>query len=166
VSRAVRNGVTIGPLGEVMISQTLREHDRDACRRVDQALAQGGRQSKATAGYQSLPDATLCKRAFDVYAHLALVGSEERREEVERTYTALGEERFREGLPLSEVIQALAMTKYHLWAYVRDYGLLDSALQLYQPWSLQQRGALLRPRHLLHRDRLRARLGPGGAQVS
>ena len=54
------------------------------------------RQSNATAGYHSLPDALLSRRAFDVYAHLGRwVGSEGRPEEVERTYTALGEERFR-----------------------------------------------------------------------
>ena len=40
------------------------------------------RQNRATAGYHSMPDATLCQRAFEVYAHLGRwVGSEERREE-------------------------------------------------------------------------------------
>jgi hypothetical protein len=70
------------------------------------------------------------------------VGSEGRPEEVERVYTRLGEERFREGLKLSEVVQALAMTKYQLWAYIRDYGLLDSALQLHQSLELYNRVVL------------------------
>jgi hypothetical protein len=120
-----------------MISQRLVQmieaHADELTRRWLKAV----RQSSATTGYHSLPDATLYNRAFDVYARLGRwVGSEGRQEEVERTYTALGRERFHEGLPLSEVIQALVMTKYELWAYIREYGLLDSALELYQALEL------------------------------
>jgi hypothetical protein len=101
------------------------------------------RRSEATAGYHSLPDATLYERAFDVYARLGRwVGSEGHLEEVERTYTALGRQRYQEGLRLSEVVEALAMTKYELWAYIRDYGLLDSALALYQALELYNRVVL------------------------
>jgi hypothetical protein len=34
------------------------------------------------------------------------------------------------------VVQALAMTKYQLWEYIRDHGLLDSALALHQALEL------------------------------
>ena len=126
-----------------MISQKLVEmieaHADDLTRRWLEDV----RQSSATAGYHSLPDDLLSRRAFDVYAHLGRwVGGEGRHEEVERTYTALGEERFREGLKLSEVVEALAMTKYQLWAYIRDYGLLDSALHLHQALELYNRVVL------------------------
>jgi hypothetical protein len=133
----------MGPLGEVMISQRLVNMIETHADELTKRWLKEVRQSQATAGYQPLPDATLCKRAFDVYAHLGRwVGGEERREEVERTYTALGEERFREGLKLSEVVEALAMTKYQLWAYIRDYGLLDSALHLHQALELYNRVVL------------------------
>jgi len=65
-------------------------------------------------------------------------------------YTALGRERFREGLPLSEVIEALNLTKYQLWAYIRDYGLLDSALQLYQALELYNSVVLFFDRAAYH----------------
>jgi hypothetical protein len=120
-----------------MISQRLVEMIEAHADELTKRWLKEVRQSKATAGYHSLPDSILYKRAFDVYANLGRwVGSEGRHEEVERTYAALGEERFHEGLKLSEVVQALALTKYQLWAYVRDYGLLDSALHLYQAQEL------------------------------
>ena len=126
-----------------MISQRLVEMIETHADELTKRWLKEVRRSNATAGYHSLPDATLSRRAFDVYAHLGRwVGSEGRQEEVERTYTALGQERFHEGLPLSEVVQALAMTKYQLWAYIRDYGLLDSALELHQSLELYNRVVL------------------------
>ncbi len=120
-----------------MISQRLVDMIETHADELTRSWLKEVRRSEATPGYHSLPEATLYQRAYDVYANLGRwVGSEGRHEEVERVYTALGRERFREGLPLSEVIEALNLTKYQLWAYIRDYGLLDSALQLYQALEL------------------------------
>jgi hypothetical protein len=137
--------------GNIMISRTLVEMIENHADELTKRWLKEVRQSEATAGYHSLPEATLYRRAFDVYAHLGRwVGSEGRQEEVERTYTTLGQERFHEGLLLSEVVQALAMTKYQLWAYIRDYGLLDSALELYQSLDLYNRVVLFFDRATYH----------------
>ncbi len=120
-----------------MISQRLVDMIESHADELTRGWLKEVQRHEATPGYHSLPEATLYKRAYDVYANLGRwVGSERRHEEVERAYTALGRDRFREGLPLSEVIEALNLTKYQLWAYIRDYGLLDSALQLYQALEL------------------------------
>ena len=120
-----------------MISQRLVDMIESHADELTRGWLKEVQRHEATPGYHSLPEATLYKRAFDVYANLGRwVGSEGRHEEGERVYTALGRERFHEGLPLSEVVEALALTKYQLWAYIREYGLLDSALQLYQAMEL------------------------------
>jgi len=101
------------------------------------------RQSDATPGYHALPEETLYRRAFDVYSRLGRwIGGDEHRAEVEKTYTELGRQRFHEGLPVSEVVEALALTKYRLWSHVRDNGLLDSAVHLYQALELYNRVVL------------------------
>ena len=134
-----------------MISQRLVEMIERHADELTRRWLREVRQSSATAGYHSLSDDTLFGRAFEVYAHLGRwVGSEGRPEEVERVYTRLGEERFREGLKLSEVVQALAMTKYQLWAYIRDYGLLDSTVQLYQSLELYNSVVLFFDRATYH----------------
>jgi hypothetical protein len=95
------------------------------------------RQNKDTPGYHTFPESELYKRAFDVYSNLGRwIGSEAHRTDVERIYTTLGAERFREGFALSEVVEALLLTKRHLWWYVREHGLIDSAVHLYQSIEL------------------------------
>jgi hypothetical protein len=122
---------------KAMISQRLVELIETHADELTRRWLHRVRQSQATPGYHALPDSLLYRRAHEVYAHLGRwVSSEGCQEEVERTYTSLGEERFEEGLPLSEVIQALAMTKYELWAHVLEHGLLDSALLLNQALDL------------------------------
>jgi hypothetical protein len=90
-----------------------------------------------TPGYHAFPEKTLYKRAFEVYSNLGrFVGSEEHRDEVKRIYLELGAERFHEGFLVSEVVEALSLTKRHLWWYIREHGLLDTAVQLYQGLEL------------------------------
>ena len=39
----------------------------------------------------------------------------------------MGRTRFREGVPVSELVYALVVTKHHLRRYIRDHGLVDFA---------------------------------------
>ena len=39
----------------------------------------------------------------------------------------MGRTRFREGVPLSELVYAIILTKKHLRSYIRDHGLVDFA---------------------------------------
>jgi len=95
------------------------------------------RQNEATKSYRVFPEATLHQRAFDVYAHLERwLGSEGHGDQVEKTYTRLGAERFREGVLLSEVLEALTLTRRHLWRFVLEQGLLDTAIHLHQGLEL------------------------------
>ena len=49
---------------------------------------------------------------------------------------ALGHIRHSEGIPLSEVVKALILTRRHLWDYVRSAGLVDTTVELYQEEEL------------------------------
>ena len=42
-------------------------------------------------------------------------------------YEDMGRARFREGVPISELVYALVITKHHLRAYIRDHGFVDFA---------------------------------------
>ena len=46
---------------------------------------------------------------------------------VREEYEEMGRVRFREGVPVSEVVYALLLTKQHLRRYIRDYALVDFA---------------------------------------
>jgi hypothetical protein len=42
-------------------------------------------------------------------------------------YEEMGRSRFREGVPVSELVYALLITKHHLRRYIREHGLVDFA---------------------------------------
>jgi len=46
---------------------------------------------------------------------------------IQREYEEMGRLRFREGVPVSELVYALLLTKKHLRRYIREYGLVDFA---------------------------------------
>jgi uncharacterized small protein (DUF1192 family) len=46
---------------------------------------------------------------------------------VRREYEEMGRIRFAEGIPISELVYALLLTKQHLRRYIRDHGLVDFA---------------------------------------
>jgi hypothetical protein len=89
-------------------------------------------------GYHRLAALELHNRAYDVYAHLSKWVARGSEHEIDLTYTDLGRRRFHEGIPLSQVVFALILTKNHLLEYVKSSGLSDSALDLYQELELIQ----------------------------
>jgi hypothetical protein len=91
-----------------------------------------------TSGYHRLAPLELHNRAFEVYRNLSKWVTRGSESEIASTYTDLGRRRYREGIPLSEVIFALILTKDHLLEYVKTSGLSDSALDLYQELALVQ----------------------------
>jgi hypothetical protein len=88
--------------------------------------------------YHQLPLLELHNRAYDVYHNLSKWVARGSEHEVEGTYSDLGRRRYNEGIPLSQVILALVLTKNHLFEYVRTSGLSDTALDLYQELELVQ----------------------------
>jgi hypothetical protein len=94
----------------------------------------------ATPTYHGFDVKELYSRAFNVYRHLGKWLSEEtKKEDIARDYRALGSQRRKEGFALSEVIEALILTRHHLWLKVLDEGLMDSVLDLAQAMELNNR---------------------------
>lgn len=94
----------------------------------------------STPTYHKYDKRELYERAFNVYSHLGKwISQETSKEEIAKHYTALGKKRRREGFALSEVIQALIMTRRHLWLKVMEEGFLDTMLDLNQALELSNR---------------------------
>ena len=72
---------------------------------------------------------------------------------VRREYEEMGRSRFREGVPVSEPVYALLITKQHLRRYIREQGLVDFAGDRVTPEELlrapQHPGAQLPGRRVL-----------------
>ena len=91
-----------------------------------------------SARYHALTGDELHRRTYDVYRHLGQWIASKTEQAIESSYIELGETRRAEGVPLSEVVYALILTKNHLREYIRFSGLSDSAMDLHRERELQQ----------------------------
>ena len=105
---------------------------------LTRALVENLQSNLRTASYHQLSWKAIHDRTHNVYKNLGLWLSSKAEDDIEAAYTELGKEREVEGIPLSEVVYALTLTKYHLRDYIRAAGLIDSAVDLYQALELQR----------------------------
>jgi hypothetical protein len=96
-----------------------------------------------TPTYHAFDKKTLYHRAFRVYSQLGKwISRETSKEDIAEYYTALGKQRCKEGFALSEVIQALIITRRNIWLKVLSEGLLDTVLDHHQALELNNRVVL------------------------
>jgi hypothetical protein len=119
-----------------MISTRLVAMIEDHADQLTAGLVRDLERHPRLSGYHRLAPLELHARAYDVYHNLSKWVARGSESEIEATYTELGRRRYREGIPLSEVIFALLLTQNHLLDYVKTSGLSDTALDLYQELEL------------------------------
>jgi hypothetical protein len=113
--------------------QRIEDHAEELTRGVVQDLQSNPR----TPSYHALPIRTIERRAYDVYRNLGKWLTTMSDEEIESAHHELARRRSEEAVPLSELLYALILTKYHLRNYISASGMVDSAVQLYQEQELQ-----------------------------
>jgi hypothetical protein len=84
-----------------------------------------------TPSFRRLPADALRARAQGIYAHIADWLGSGNEALIDATFTALGRERFHEGIPLEELVYALQLTKAHLRDRVASPGEVASAIELH-----------------------------------
>jgi hypothetical protein len=105
---------------------------------LTRALVEDLQSNPRTAAYHHLSRNAIHHRTYHVYKDLGLWLNTKAEEDIESNYTKLGKEREAEGIPLSEVVYALTLTKYHLRDFIRVSGLANSAMDLYQALELHR----------------------------
>ena len=129
-------------MAELICKQLVDLIERNAARLTEAWLADVKRRSE-TPTYHAYPDDQLYERVHEVYRNLGKwVCRETTAADVGRVYAALGRRRHAEGFALSEVLEALILTRRHLWLLVLSEGFLDTALVLQQALDLNARAVL------------------------
>ena len=121
-----------------MLSDSLVQMIEAHAEKLTHSLVNDLKSNKRTTHYHHLTGDELHRRTYDVYRHLGQWIASKTEEAIESSYTELGKTRQAEGIPLSEVVYALILTKYHLREYIRFSGLSDSAVDLHRERELQQ----------------------------
>ena len=83
--------------------------------------------NERTASFRQLRAAEVESRIALLFNNLAKWIGDPSDDAVRSEYEEMGRTRFREGVPLSELVFAIILTKKHLRRYIRDHGLLDFA---------------------------------------
>ena len=121
-----------------MLSVRLVRMIEDHAEQITRALLNDLQSNPRTPAYHGLSRDELHRRVYEVYHNLGRWLADETDETIEAAYSELSKIRFAEDVPLSEVVYALILTKYHLRDYISTSALLDSAVELYQEKELQR----------------------------
>ena|SRR5690349_24737926 len=106
------------------------------------ALAQGLEErvqaSGQIVGYRRVPANELRERVYEIYRHLGewLLGKNE--QDIEHRYCEIGARRARQKVPLSEVVQAIVLTKENLWDFLKSGAVMDRAIEIMGELELLQ----------------------------
>jgi hypothetical protein len=101
--------------------QLIETHAEGLTRQALQDLATNPR----TRSFQAVPRAELESRTASLYRNLGAWIGDARDDAVQAEYEEWGRRRFRQGVPLSEIVYALLVVKHHLRRYIRDHGLVE-----------------------------------------
>jgi hypothetical protein len=91
-----------------------------------------------TAAYHKVPREELIRWVYDVYWNLSEWLGREAEEMIETRYNELGEKRCEQGIPLSQLVYALILTKHHLQDYISTAVLAGSAPEAHQRLELDR----------------------------
>ncbi len=87
--------------------------------------------SERTTAYRNISAHELKTAVLEVYENLGEWLLTKTESDVELRYRELGKRRMAQGVPLSQFMSSMLMTKEHLWAFLRRESISDGALQLY-----------------------------------
>ena len=106
------------------------------------ALAQGAEERVQSRSqlhhFRGLPAHELRERVYEIYRHLGewLLGKNEL--DIEHRYREIGARRMRQRVPLSEVVQAIVLTKENLWEFLKSEAVMDRAVEIMGELELLQ----------------------------
>ncbi len=77
-----------------------------------------------TMSFQKVPKAELEPRIASLYQNLGKWLGDPNDDDIRQEYESWGRTRFRQGIPFSEIVYVLMLTKRHLRKFIRDHGLI------------------------------------------
>jgi hypothetical protein len=88
--------------------------------------------------FKNVPARELRERVYEIYRHLGkwLLGKNEL--DIEHRYREIGARRAQQNVPLSEVIQAIVLTKENLWEFLKSEAVMDRTVEIMGELELLQ----------------------------
>jgi hypothetical protein len=96
------------------------------------------RSSELTRSYQNVPAADLKGRVGDIYSHLGewLLGKSSF--DIEQRYEKIGAQRVHQGVPVSELIWVIILTKENLWEFLQKESMPERPIEAFGELEMLQ----------------------------
>lgn len=95
-------------------------------------------QNSDTPSFHNYPRLQMLGHIRAIYRNVQEMIDFDNRDQIERVYTMLGADRFRQGFKLSEVLKALILARRVLWTYVENQGFYN-ALEMHQAMNFRHK---------------------------
>ena len=94
--------------------------------------------SSQVSHFREIPTHELRERVYEIYRHLGewLLGKNEL--DIEQRYRQIGARRAQQQVPLSQVLQAIVLTKENLWDFLKSGAVMDRAVEIMGELELLQ----------------------------
>lgn len=102
------------------------------------SLLQKVQESSRTENFCKVPPEDLKQTVAQIYRHLGEWLLHKNEAEVEQRYTEIGARRAQQGVPLSELIWAIILTKHNLWEFILDEAHPDRPIEILGTHELLQ----------------------------
>ena len=81
--------------------------------------------------YRKVLSYELNARVYEIYHQLGNWLLERKEQDIEHRYTAIGSRRAAQGVPLSQLIRAIVLTKQNLWEFLKRESIVDNPIELF-----------------------------------
>ena len=122
----------------MMLSHRFVRRIEDHSDALAMALLHKVQHSARTEAYRDIEPEELSQRVFEIYRHLGEWLLDKSESEIEQRYTQIGTRRAQQGIPLSQVIWAIMLTKDNLWDFVLDESYPDRPVEVFGKQELLQ----------------------------
>ena len=94
--------------------------------------------SSRTEAYHNVPPDELKQRVYEIYRHLGEWLLDKSEADIEQRYTEIGTRRAHQGVPLSQLIWAIILTKENLWEFIVNESIPDRPVEVFSRQELLQ----------------------------
>lgn len=107
-----------------MLTSRIMELIETHARSLISAAMQDITTNERTSAFRRVPVAELEPRIAALYLNLGKWVGNPKEDAIQKEYEEWGKARFRQGIPLSEIVYSLILAKAHLRRFIREYGLV------------------------------------------
>ncbi len=132
------NTETLGREAVMMLSHRFLRHIENGSEALAKGLLQKVQQSARTEAFRKVPPDELTERVAEIYRHLGEWVLNKSEGDIEQLYARVGARRAQQGVPLSQVIWAIILTKDNLFEFILDDSYPDRPIELFGKQELLQ----------------------------